>query len=136
MAESLKIVDILDNELGKSVVDYWRLTLHTPTLDVNFEGYGDIPWNLIKTGLSEIEGINSVDEVLSIPADQISSTYWSGFVAVDNATNWVVLDLSSKNIASWRTVPGLGHKVEFLIDVAHKTENLGKKGSQVPNSRA
>ena len=69
MAESLKIVDILDKELAGSVVDYWRLTLHTPTLDVNFEGYGDIPWNLIKAGLSEIEGINSLDEILNIPVD-------------------------------------------------------------------
>ena len=41
-SNEFRIRDVVEKEVGTSVIDSYRLTLHTSTVDVNFEGYGDI----------------------------------------------------------------------------------------------
>ena len=128
-SNEFRIRDVVEKEVGTSVIDSYRLTVHTIGVDVNFEGYGDIQWDLIETGLKKVDGIGSVDHVFAIPESDKDKTYWTGFVVVDGRQSWFVIDSSSVKIVSWRKVVGLTHKVEFLMDISVKDENIGKVGS-------
>ena len=128
-SKEFRIRDVVEKEVGTSVIDSYRLTLHTSTVDVNFEGYGDIQWDLILTGLKKVDGINNVDHVFAIPESDKANTYWTGFVVVNGKQSWFVIDSTSRNIVSWRKVVGLTHKVEFLMDISVKDENIGRVGS-------
>lgn len=128
-SNEFRIRDVVEKEVGTSVIDSYRLTLHTSTVDVNFEGYGDIQWDLILTGLKKVDGINNADHVFAISESDKAKTYWTGFVVVNGRQSWFVIDSTSRNIVSWRKVVGLTHKVEFLMDISVKDENIGRVGS-------